>query len=113
VPGRSKGPATVERTRSRGCGQDLVCKGDEVHRVSRRCEVATRVSPGAQLVHTESAAAAGCRKLVRLTGRKLRQLVQIQIYPHSPFGQVARLGGWVNTRGLRPPSVPPNHLAAP
>jgi hypothetical protein len=51
VPGRSKGPATVERTRSRGCGQDLVCKGDEVHRVSRRCEVATRVSPSAQLAH--------------------------------------------------------------
>ncbi len=33
--------------------------------------------------------------------------------PHSPFGQVARLGGWVNTRGLRPASVRPNHLAAP
>jgi hypothetical protein len=26
---------------------------------------------------------------------------------------VARLGGWVDTRGLRPPSVRPNHLAAP
>ena len=28
--------------------------------------------------------------------------------PHSPFGHVARLGGWVNTRGLRPPSVRPH-----
>jgi hypothetical protein len=33
--------------------------------------------------------------------------------PLSPFGHVARLGRWVNTRGLRPPSVRPNHLAAP
>jgi hypothetical protein len=73
------GPATDERTRSRGCGQDPACKGDEVHRISQRCEIATRVSPGAQLAHTESAAAAGCRKQVRLPGRKLRQLVQIQI----------------------------------
>jgi hypothetical protein len=80
VPGRAKGPAAIERTRSRGCGQDPVRKGDEVHRVSRQCEVATRVSPGAQLAHhRESAAAASCRKQVRLTGRKLRQLVQIQI----------------------------------
>jgi hypothetical protein len=45
------GPATDERTRSRGCGQDPACKGDEVHRISQRCEVATRVSPGAQLAH--------------------------------------------------------------
>jgi hypothetical protein len=29
------------------------------------------------------------------------------------FGHVARLGGGLNTRGLRPPSVRPNHLAAP
>ena len=49
MPGRAKGPAAVERTRSRGGGQDPVRKGDEVHRVSQRCEVATRVSPGAQL----------------------------------------------------------------
>jgi hypothetical protein len=85
VPGRAKGPAAIERTRSRGCGQDPVRKGDEVHRVSRQCEVATRVSPGAQLAHhRESAAAASCRKQVRLTGRKLRQLVQIQI-GYEPF----------------------------
>ena len=59
--GRAKGPAAVERTRTRGCGQDPVRKGDEVHRVSQRCEVATRVSPGAQLAHhRESAAAASC-----------------------------------------------------
>ena len=32
--------------------------------------------------------------------------------PPSPFGHVARLGGWVNTRELRPPAVRPNHLAA-
>jgi hypothetical protein len=81
VPGRAKGRAAIERTRSHGCGQNPVRKGDEVHRVSRQCEVATRVSPGAQLAvlahHPESAAAASCRKQVRLTGRKLRQLVQI------------------------------------
>jgi hypothetical protein len=60
VPVRAEGPATDERTRSLGCGQDPGRKGDEVHRVSRRCEVATRVSPGAQLVHlTESAASGG------------------------------------------------------
>ena len=76
-------PSRDQRTRSRGCGQDPVRKGDEVHGVSRQCEVATRVSPGAQLAvlahHRESAAAASCRKQVRLTGRKLSQLVQIQI----------------------------------
>jgi hypothetical protein len=78
--GRAIGPATDERTERRGCGQDPVRKGDEVHRVLRRCEVATSVSPGVQLVqHRESAPAAGCRKQVRLTGRELRQLVQIQI----------------------------------
>ena len=80
VPGRDKGPAAIERTRSRGCGQDPVRKGDEVHRVSRQCEVAPRVSPSAQLAHhRESAAAASCHKQVRLTGRKLQQLVQILI----------------------------------
>ncbi len=47
--------------------------------VSRQCEVVT-LSPGAKLAqHRESVAAASCRKQVRLTGRKLRQLVQIQI----------------------------------
>jgi hypothetical protein len=86
MPGRAKGRAIVERTRSRGCGQSPVRKGDEVHRVSRRCEVPTRVSPGALLAHTESAAAAGSRKQVRLTGRKLRQLVQIQIGVESLRG---------------------------
>ena len=94
MPGRAKGPAAVERTRSRGGGQDPVRKGDEVHRVSQRCEVATRVSPGAQLAHhRESAAAASCHKQVWLTGRKLRQLVQIHV-GHEPFAcQAVVFGG--------------------
>ena len=94
MPVRAQGPATDERTRSLGCGQDLDRKGEEVHRVSRRCEVTTRVSPGAQLAHhRESAAAASCRKQVRLTGRKLRQLVQIHV-GHEPFAcQAVVFGG--------------------
>jgi hypothetical protein len=46
-----------------------------------------RVSPGAQLApHRESAAAASCRKQVRLTGRKVWQLVQIEIGVESLRG---------------------------
>ena len=56
---RAKGPAAYERTRNRGWGQDPGCKGDKVHRVSRRYEVATRVSPGAQLAHHRRSAAGG------------------------------------------------------
>ena len=59
MPVRAQGPATDERTRSLGCGQDLDRKGEEVHRVSRRCEVTTRVSPGAQLVHLTESVASG------------------------------------------------------
>ena len=29
------------------------------------------------------------------------------------IGHLASLGGWVDTSGLRPPAVRPNHLAAP
>ena len=93
MPGQAKGPAAVERTRSRCCGQDPVRKGDEAHLVSRQCEVATRVSPGAQLAqHRESAAAARCRKQVRLTRRKLRQVVQIQILDKESYGWVVEGG---------------------
>ncbi len=87
VPGRTGSPATDERTRSCGRGQDPVRKSDKVHRVSRRCEVATLLSPGAQLAHHRSM----CRgrlvaaERVRLRERKLRQLVQIQI-PEGPGG---------------------------
>jgi hypothetical protein len=103
VPGRAKWPAVVEKTRSRCCGQDPVRKGDEVHRVSRQCEVATRVSPGSQLAHhRESAAAASCRKQVWLTGRKLRQLVQIQIVPS--------LGYPTSEEGARSVSAMRNHI---
>ena len=62
-------PSTDEQTRSSGCGQDPVRKGDAVHRVSRWCEVATRISPGAQLAHHGEAAASGLTPLHGQSGR--------------------------------------------
>ena len=59
MPGRAKGPATNQLTRSRGCGQDPVRKGDKGHRLSRWCEIGTRVSPGAKFAHLMESAAGG------------------------------------------------------
>ena len=76
LPSRGQGAVAVGKTQSARATKYIEFHGS----VREVCEVATRVSPGAQLAqHRESAAAASCRKQVRLTGRKLRQLVQIHI----------------------------------
>lgn len=52
--------ASDERARSRGCGLDPGCKGEQAQRVSWRREVAIRITSSAQLaqVLTESGAVA-------------------------------------------------------
>jgi hypothetical protein len=69
LPSREQGAAAVGMTQSARATKYI-----EFHGGVRLPHV-QRVSPGAKLAqHRESAAAASCRKQVRLTGRKLRQL---------------------------------------
>ena len=79
MQGRAKGPATDERTKSRGCGQDQAARATKYIEFHGGVRLPHEYLPARSLHVTGSAAAAGCRKQVWLTGKKLRQLVQIQI----------------------------------